>query len=131
MIDRCVRVAVTGKRPIGDVIIRHDASARNQHGLQGGDDDLKVTARDDFGLDFAATLDRAQHDMLVVEALPVMAADERFVRLDNTESAERIVAIYSAHVLADFVAHAPSGFVIHGKLALQFFGRNAVPRRSR
>lgn len=41
----------------------------------------------------------------------------------------RIVTVDLAHVLADFVSHPPSGLVGDAQLPLEFFGRNAMPRR--
>lgn len=83
---------------------------------------------DHFGNDFATTLDHAQHDLLVVMALLVLAADERLVGFHDAKAAEWAVAIYLAHILADFVAHAPSALVGHTQLPLQFLGGHAVTR---
>jgi trehalose-6-phosphatase len=87
-----------------------------------------MAAVDDLGLHFAATLDRARHDMLVVKALAVVAADKRLIRLNDTKATKRRIAINLAHELPDLVAHAEGALVGHAKLALQFHGRHAVPR---
>lgn len=52
------------------------------------------------------------------------APDHGFVHFDMAR--EFIVAVNHGHILADFVRHAPSRFISHAKLALKFFGGNAV-----
>lgn len=54
-------------------------------------------------------------------------ADISLVHFDM--ASQRRIAIHLRHVLADFMAHAPRRFVGDGKLALQFLGRDAMPRR--
>lgn len=58
------------------------------------------------------------------------AAYEGFIYLNRRASAaDRLLAVHSRHVLADFMADPPRRLVRHAKLALEFFSRNAVPCR--
>jgi len=135
MLHNQVRVAFGGKRHIRAIFVRGDGRAFGDIRHDMRNERVALRVRNDLGNNVAAALDHAEHgglfDLPAVFAplamLPRLAADVGFVGLDRARQA--IVAVNLRHVLADFVAHPPRRFVGDGKLALQFLGRHAMPRR--
>ena len=135
MIDLDVAIA----RLVDVLIPAHFVGAN----CRAGDDRFKneavhsglVATGDNACYQLPAALQHPDNNRLVAHVTVAHAAYrpayDGFVNLDKgADTAERIVAVLRRHELADFMAHAPRRFVGYAKLALDFFGGNAVARRA-
>ena len=132
MIDGAVCVTVFCQTAVCDPLVCANSRARTDVFKDVPFKGSLAGVRDDWRHDIAATLGHAEHHCLARRAPPALAArtppaDVGFVSF-NVPRQWRIT-INFRHVFADLVAHAPRAFIGHAKLALQFLGRHAMPRR--
>ena len=135
VVDRHVTMAAQSKPVVALEFVGMDLSAgkdvRIDRRLERGSADIFDNLRNHV----AVALHHAENDRLTWGTAPAFAsladpADIGFVNLHyRPETAYRIAAVNSGHILADFMAHAPSGFVGNAELALDFLGREAVTAR--
>lgn len=136
MVEGDVRVTAQADFPVVAKFVGADRRAGQDVGVDKGAHRLLVAAGDDLGGNLAAALHHTDHSGLVSLVSAALAfnrtTDKRLVDLGmRAETAKRAATVDSAHILADHVAHAPSRLVGNAKLALDFLGRNAIPRRAK
>jgi len=89
-----------------------------------------VAVLHDAGNHVAAAFNHTRNDDLVVLASAILAADYCVIDLKAlaVRTAQGVVAVHIAHVVADQAGHAPSRLVGHADGALDFLGAQAVTR---
>ena len=129
-----VPISFPRKRHIRVPFVGRDGGTFLDLGDDFGNERIAPCVRNDSGNHVPTALDHPKDgsfDFTVLKLAPLavlarLTADVGFVGFDMP--AKHRVAVNLRHVFADFMAHAPSCLVRHAQLALQFLGRNAVPR---
>jgi len=131
MVNRFMEIVRLSKIGECAVAIRGDSAKWPHPAPNLRHDMFRATAGDVARKNLTATLDHAEHDLLVIwRRLRVASSDESLVNLDNwaASAAQLSVAVNPAHVDADLLTDSPRGFVGHAGLPLDFLGADAVPR---
>lgn len=127
VIDRTVVVAERLENAIRAPFVAADARPARHLCHDLGDHGLARGIGHHAGIEFPATPKDAEQDRLACNAAPTLTTDIGPIDLDMARQGR--LAVNCAHVSTDFMRHAEGGRVGNAELALQFFGRNAVPRR--